>query len=288
MASRRTRRRGFIFVPTLLFLVYIAISPTLCFSEEMAIIPMQYRTAVEVLPMVNGMLSPKGRAVADPRTNTLLIEDDAETVKKIKDAVSGLDQLGKQSRIRVKFIEEGTSESSRVEGEARASKPGWAITTDPRKRTDGVDVRLQDRSRGREGISEYFVNVVSGSPAYIMVGKDILYSQRWIDLTRRHARVVETVGIQRIETGFEVLPVMLKDHADIEVTPRISHEAHSGAGGGVIRFSELATRVYAPLNQWVSIGGADQSSSEVMREILGRGRSSQVSSLSILLMVEAQ
>jgi hypothetical protein len=121
-----------------------------------------------------------------------------------------------------------------------------------------------------------------------MVGKDVLYNQRWVDLSRRYARVVETVTIQRIETGFEVLPVLLKDHADIEIIPRISHEASSKAGRNVIRFSELSTHVYAPLNEWVSIGGAEQSSNEVMREILGRGSSSQASHLSVLLLVEEQ
>jgi type II secretory pathway component GspD/PulD (secretin) len=263
----------------------VALSPCVA---EVWVYPMQYRPASEALPSIQTMLSREGRAVADPRTNSLLIDDDERSIERIKQFLASFDQLGKQARIRVKFIEGGTSESSRVEADARASGSGWAVTTDPRKKTDGVDVRLQDRSRSRQGSSEFFLNAVSGSPAYIMVGKDILYNQRWIDLSRRYARVVETVAVQRVETGFEVLPVILKDHVDVEITPRISHETPSKAGRNVIRFSELSTHVYAPLNQWVSIGGAEQSSNEVMREILGRGSSSQASNLSVLLMVEAQ
>ena len=257
-------------------------------AAEIWVYPMQYRPASEALPSIQTMLSKDGRAVADPRTNSLLIDDEERSIERIKQFLASFDQLGKQARIRVKFIEGGTSESSRVDMDARASGSGWAVTTDPRKKTDGLDVRLLDRSRSRQGSSEFFLNAVSGSPAYIMVGKDVLYTQRWVDLSRRYARVVETVAIQRVETGFEVLPVLLKDHADIEITPRISHETPSKAGRNVIRFSELSTHVYAPLNQWVSIGGADQSSNEVMREILGRGNSSQATGLSILLMVEAQ
>ena len=256
-------------------------------SAEIWVYPMQYRPASDALPSIQTMLSKDGRAVADPRTNSLLIDDDEGSIERIKQFLASFDQLGRQVLIRVRFIEGGTSESSRVEAEARASGSGWAVTTDPRKKTDGVDMRLQERSRSRQGSTEFFLNAVSGSPAYIMVGRDVLYSQRWVDLSRRYARVVETVAIQRIETGFEVLPVLLKDHADIEIIPRISHDASSKAGRNVIRFSELSTRVYAPLNQWVSIGGAEQSSNEVIREILGRGSSSQSSNLSILLMVEA-
>lgn len=56
----------------------------------------------------------------------------------------------------------------------------------------------------------------------------------------------------------------------------------------MIRFSELSTHVDAPLNQWVNIDGAVQSRDEVMREILGRGSSTQASILSILLLVEGE
>ena len=273
---------------TVLLTILLAFVISSSCNAEVWVYPMQYRPASEALPSIQAMLSREGRAVADARTNSLLIDDDEGSIERIKQFLASFDQLGKQARIRVKFIEGGTSESSRVEAEARASGSGWAVTTDPRKKTDGVDVRLQDRGRSRQGTTEFFLNAVSGSPAYIMVGKDILYNQRWIDLSRRYGRVVETVAVQRVETGFEVLPVILKDHVDIEITPRISHETPSNAGRNVIRFSELSTHVYAPLNQWVSIGGAEQSSNEVMREILGRGSSSQSSNLSILLMVEGQ
>jgi hypothetical protein len=261
--------------------------PCLC-RAEMLVYPMQYRTASEVLPSVQTMLSKDGRAVADPRTNALLIDDDHEAITKIREFLASFDQLGKQVRIRVQFLETGSDDSGAVAADVRASGPGWAVTTDPKKKNDSLDVRLQGRSRINQGSSEFFLKVASGSPAYIMVGKDILYNARWIDLTRRYSRVVETVGIQRIETGFEVLPVILKDHADVEITPRISHEGTPGTDGRIIRFTEMTTHVYAPFRQWVTIGGADQAANEVIREILAAGSRRQGSSISIRLMVEAQ
>jgi hypothetical protein len=42
------------------------------------------------------------------------------------------------------------------------------------------------------------------------------------------------------------------------------------------------------LGQWVVIGGADQSGSEVVRAILEAGRRKQASALSIQLMVEGR
>jgi hypothetical protein len=90
------------------------------------------------------------------------------------------------------------------------------------------------------------------------------------------------VTVQRIETGFEVMPVILKDHADIEIIPRISH---GGATSRVIRFTEASTRLVAPIGQWVTIGGASQQSNEVIRAVLeaGRGEKSSVTSISLLV-----
>ena len=269
-----------------LFFTLICVSflwPASSFAAT-AMIPMQYRTAAEALPMVQQLLSPEGRAVADGRTNALLVVDSEETIQRVREFLEGFDKLGKQARIRVRFDESGARERTSVEGRARASGEDWSVSAGKPMRKDGVDIRLEDRSRMQQGSSEFFVTVVSGSPAYIMVGQDILYSQRWVDLTRRYARITESVTIQRIETGFEVKPVILKDHADVEITPRISHR---GRGSRVIHFTEASTRLVAPMGQWVTIGGASQQSNEVIRAVLEAGRGERSSVTSISLLVEA-
>jgi type II secretory pathway component GspD/PulD (secretin) len=251
-------------------------------AAETLVYPMQYRTAAEAVPMVQSLLSPGGRAVADARTNALLVVDDEETIQRVREFLQGFDKLGKQAKIRVRFEESGARERTSVEGRARASGEDWTVSAGKPMRKDGVEVRLQDRSRTQQGSSEFFLMVVSGSAGYIMVGQDILYTQRWIDLTRRFARVTESLAIQRIETGFEVMPTLLKDHADVEIIPRISHGA---PGSRVVRFTEASTRLVAPIGQWVTIGGASQQSNEVIRAVLeaGRGERSSVTLISLLV-----
>jgi type II secretory pathway component GspD/PulD (secretin) len=136
----------------------------------------------------------------------------------------------------------------------------------------------------RGGSSEYFINALSGSWAYIRVGQDIPYTARWSDLCRRYGR---PVVFQRIETGFDVKPVIREGMADVEIVPRISETGSGGRPGGV-QFAEASTRVQVPLGQWVTIGGSDQSANEVLRAILEAGSSRQSSALSIQLFVEAR
>jgi type II secretory pathway component GspD/PulD (secretin) len=290
MIGRTEKRRGlpgtrnpFFFISVGLA-VFLSAALSSRVSAETMVYPMQYRTAAEALPMVQPLLSPEGRAVADARTNALLVVDDEETIQRVREFLQGFDKLGKQVRIRVRFDESGARERTSVEGRARASGEDWSVSAGRPTRKDGVEVRVQDRSRTQQGSSEFFVTVVSGSAAYIMVGQDILYTQRWVELTRRYARITESVTIQRIETGFEVMPVILKDHVDIEITPRITH---GGPGLRVIHFTEASTRLMAPIGQWVTMGGASQQSNEVIKAVLEAGRGERSSVTAVSLLVEA-
>lgn len=251
---------------------------------EMAVIPMKYGTANDVLPMVRDLLSEEGRATADARTNALLIIDTPESIERIRSFLESYDRPVAQAKVRVRFQELGSSEDLSVSADARASGEHWTVTTGGKKR-DGVEVRLGQRDRRRKGDSEFFIHVSSGSWAYIMVGEDVLYNGRWMDLCRRYGTIWGAPVVQRIETGFEVRAILLQDVAQLEIMPRISRREPE-AKGRVIRFSSAATSVAVPYNQWVTIGGTGSSGHEVMREILGRGRTREVSSLAMSLMVE--
>jgi len=249
------------------------------------VISLNYRSAPEVLPLVRSMLSPEGRISADERTNSLIIVDDEEAIARVKQSLAVIDAPVRQATVRVRFQESGRREERSVSGGGQVSGDDWSVSSGRRPGTrDGVDVRAQDRSVSRSGSSEYFINALSGSWAYIRVGQDIPYTARWADLCRRYGR---TVVYQRIETGFDVKPVIRANMADVEIVPRISETGAGGRTGGV-RFAEASTQVQVPLGQWVTIGGSDQSGNEVLNAILEAGSSRQSSALSIQLFVEAR
>jgi hypothetical protein len=249
------------------------------------VISLRYRNASEVLPLAKSMLSPEGKISADDRTNSLIIVDSEETVARVKQALAAIDTPVRQATVRVRFQESAAREERSVSGGGRVSGDNWSVSAGRgRRRGDGLDVQVQDRSINRSGGSEYFINVLSGSWAYIRIGQDVPYSAYWVDLCRRHGR---TVVYRRIETGFDVKPVVRETLAEVEIVPRISEMGSSGSSG-VERFAEAVTRFHVPLGQWVTIGGSDQSTSEVVRAILEAGSIRQSSVLSIQFMVEAR
>jgi len=231
--------------------------------------------------MVKGMLSSQGKISADVRTNSLIIVDDDESLRKIRTFLENYDKPIQQVRIRVRFGETNSSGERSVSAGGSVSGKGWRVSTGRRKR-DGVNIRVRDREDHRQGVSEYFINVASGSPAYIVTGKDIPYREIWIDLSRRYASVRETVFYERIETCMEVTPTIAGSHATLEITPRISR----GGSDDVIRFARASTSLVVPLGRWIDIGGTNDSRHEVMSAIFGGRSRDRESSLSISLMVE--
>ena len=280
--GHKKRDRHFWMTALIFMFVFAIASPA---ASEVAVIEVGYRDVVEMLPLVETLIAPGGKVSADQRTNSLVIVADAESIARVRDFLAGMDKPVPQALVRVRFQNDrsGTDRSLKTSG--RISGDDWSVGT-PGARRDGVHVRVQNRRISGDGSSEAMLRIMSGSRGYIRVGEDIPYTTRWVDLAHRYGRVVETTYFQRVDTGFDVRPIIQGDHADIEITPRIS-EAGGRSSGGVIRFTEAATRISVPLGQWVTISGNDDKSNEAVRAILSYGSSSQRRSQSMSLFVSS-
>jgi type II secretory pathway component GspD/PulD (secretin) len=251
-------------------------------AAEVAVIKVNYRSAAEILPQVQDLLSPEGKASVDTRTNSLIVVDTKESLTKIQAFVASMDQPAEQVKVRFRFQEQGVSTNRGVGASGTASGRYGSVTVGGDRR-EGVHVRAQDRVVNRRGNTESFISVMSGSSAYLWVGKDVPFTERWVYFTHRYAHIVETVNFQRVETGFEVLPIVAGNTVQIQIIPRISSLEQ---GGRIVRFTEAATTLSVPKGQWVTFGGTSAQSNEVIRDILSYGSSTTNSSLSLSLMVE--
>lgn len=264
-------------------LIFSHIVPQNTCLAELAVIKVNFRDASEVLPMVETMLSPEGRATVDTRTNSILISDNSESLNKIRELLAHIDKPVEQVTIRFRFQEEGVSKERDISASGTVSGDKWSVTIG-KDRREGIHLRAQDKKANLAQKSESFVTVLSGSAAYIGVGEEIPYTERWVYLCQRYAHLVVTVEFKRIETGMEVRPIVAGDHVHVEVIPRISYEEPGDKK--VIRFSEAATRLFIPRGQWITIGGHGKKSNEVIREILSGRSAEDRTAISLSLMVE--
>lgn len=267
----------------LFFLMFLFASPHGCYAES-AVIPIQHRWASETLPIINHFLSPTGVATMDERTNSLIIVDTADTIKKIKDFLQQFDQPVKRVRIRLKFNEDQSSQEKGLSVTGGVSDGQWGISVGE-KNKEGVDVRISDSKGFGRQANEYIVHTTSGSTAFILTGKEIPYRESWRRYCQGSAVCPDSISFQKADSGMEVKTIIVGDRANVEITPRLSNFEPDGQRG-VVRYSAAATQLTVPLGQWVTIGGTDKNSSGAFREIIGGGSGSQQSSFSMELMVE--
>ncbi|OGP52733.1 MAG: hypothetical protein A2Y65_07440 [Deltaproteobacteria bacterium RBG_13_52_11] len=251
-------------------------------AAEVAVIKVNYRSAADILPLVEALLSPGGKASVDTRTNSLIVVDTGESLAKIQTFVAGMDRPAEQVRVRFRFQETGLSTDRGISTSARISGEHGSVATGGAEE-EGVHVRARDSVVNRRGTTESFISVMSGSSAYLWVGRDIPFTERWVYLTHTYAHVVETVNFQRVETGFEVRPIVIGNTVQIQIVPRISSFDREEQ---VVRLTEASTTVTVLKGQWVTIAGTSAQSNEAIRDILSYGSSTTNSSLSMSLMVE--
>ncbi|MFC1825452.1 secretin N-terminal domain-containing protein [Thermodesulfobacteriota bacterium] len=268
---------------TLLIFILSIFTFTHISQAEVEIFKIQFRLAPEVVPMIEPLLSPEGRVSVDRRTNSILVSDSPEAIEKIRSFLTGMDKPVEQVTVRFKFREENQSDSRELSASGRVSGDDWSISVGKRPK-DGVSVHARDESRDRSRGFESFIKVVSGSPGYIFVGKDIPFTERWANLCRRYARYGERIVFQRVGTGMEVFPVISGNLVHLDITPIISEEVKGRRG--VVRFVDASTKLSVPKGKWVTIGGSSGKTNEVIREILSYGSSSGRSDMTFSLMVE--
>ncbi len=261
----------------------MAVVPGVCRAETV-VIPVHYRSAAEVLPIVKGILSPAGRVTFADSVHALVVTDTAASIQQVRAFLETFDKAPQQVRIRLKFQEKTASQDRAVAGRGKVSGQRWSASTGG-KTEDGIEIRADDHRSSEQRTSEHLLVTTSGSPAYLFTGIEVPYKQRWIDFCRQYASCPDTVEFRRIETGMEILPVIVGQRANIEITPRIS-QVETGDPQGVIRFTRSSTRLSVPLGQWVEIGGTQQAGNEVLSAIIGSGSGKEHSSLSMLIMVE--
>ncbi len=257
----------------------------LSLARDVAVIRINHRDAHSLLSLVEGVLSDGGAVSVDERTNALVILDNEANIRKIRLLVEKYDFPVAQAKITVRFKRSGTMSGRNTEIYGAVSGNDWQIGTGSRQRRNGVGIRHSQITGRQQGDSEYFINVSSGSRAYIKTGQDIPCTERWIRLYHRYGSVSQTTVFKKIETGMEVKPVITGNRVHIEITPRISHLEQSGQRK-IVHFATASTRLTVPLGQWISIGGSQTANNEIMNAILTREIHNRNTHLTISMKVE--
>lgn len=250
------------------FLVWAVWGQLATAQETVEQIRLRNRHVSEILPAARPLVSPNGFISADQRSNSLIVVDNPAAIARIRKLVHKLDQAVPRLKIIVRYENANAAEEREARAAAAVETDRTRVAIgDDRGKEEGLDAEISEGRRQGQRQSEYMIRVRSGSTAYIEAGYDVPQRERWQDLSRRYGHIPERVVFRRVASGYDIRPVLLDDQVRIEILPRISYFDDRGRNQK-IHFTQAATTIFAPLGEWVDIGGVMGGKREVNRQIL--------------------
>ena len=253
------------------------------------VIPLKYRTAEDVIPILQPMLAREG-SMSGLR-GQLVIRTTPANLEELRRILSSVDvaprrllitvaqDLGSDSRRRGAEI----SGSLRTDDQPHLSIPGTGVA--PR---DSVQARVFD-NRSTENLRVLqSVQTLDGRSAYVQTGQSAPMPERRIVRSVVNGRVVEqvidTTDYRSTETGFYVTPRVSGERVTLEISSR--REAPVARQPGAVDVQRAATTISGRLGEWLQVAAVSQERSVDRDVLLGRASGSRTESRSVLLKVE--
>ena len=232
---------------------------------ELEVITLKYRTAQEVLPIVQPFVNQRGGTVSGMR-NQLIVRTTPANLAEIKQILASIDSAPRRLMVTVKqdtgqLASQGAAEisGSAAAGRARVVVPGSqdtrGLTVERTQGNNALRARvLSNESRGNENNVQQ-LQVLEGNEAFIRVGQSVPVPQQTVVTTSQGTQVVETVQFRDINSGFYVKPRVSGDQVTLEVSP----QRETAGAGGSVNTQRASSVVSGRLGEWIELGGIVQN-----------------------------
>lgn len=200
------------------------------------VIPLQYRTADDLLPTLQSVLGADGKI--NVYGNQLIINAEPAKITEIKNLLAQLDTQPRRLLITLatRAGSSGVSQDYGVAGNGRSPQ-----------------VRIIENSTEQKGDGAQRVQVTEGYPAFIRFGEDMPVTTYQ---TSPYGQSYAQTDYRRLERGFQVIARLSGNLVHLDITSVDDRAAAMRAG--TVQTQSAATRISGPLGQWLDLGGFRQ------------------------------
>ncbi len=278
---------------TLLFVTGAAGSQT----TVLEVIPLRYRTAQEVIPIIQPMLSREGSVSG--LQGQLIVRTTPANLEEVKRILASVDTAPRQLLITVRQDADIDRSRSRAEVSGSVGGEHGRVTIPGNRDPRGGNVVIRegdDRLRvhvaeGRGVESDrntQSVRVLEGREAFVGTGQSVPVRERQVRRVLVNGQwmeqVVDSTQYRDVTTGFYVLPRIAGDRVMLDVSPQRESLSRQNPGG--VNVQSVVTTVSGRLGEWMEIGGVSQDSSGQQTVLLGRSTTAVRDSRRVLVKVE--
>jgi hypothetical protein len=222
--------------------------PAATSDEAVEILSLRYRTADEVLPVLEPLV--EGRGAITGSGTQIFVRASAARIAEVKRALTALDTRPRDLWISVR-------QASHRE----------------RSRTFGGSTSRDSAVQG--------VRTLDGRPAEITIGRDVAVHERGAIVTLGGLAIVDDVWFETLGTGFSVIPRLVGERFSIDIVTR-----HAPGGERARTEHELRTSVQGELGTWIEIGHVLEEHAQKRSGLLLERRSESRGTHSVEVKVE--
>lgn len=266
-------------------------------NTVLEVIPLRYRMAQEVIPIIQPMLVREGSVSGFQ--GQLVVRTTPTNLEEIKRILASLDTAPRQLLITVRQdAEAGRSRSTaEVSGNVggdhgRVTVPG---SQDPRggnvvlrEGDDRVRLQVLEGTGSQSDRNTQSLRVMEGREAFVRIGQSVPVRERQVQRSVVGGRVVEQVvestQYRDATTGFYVLPRVSGDRVTLDISTQ--RESLSRPVQGGVNVQSMVTTVSGRLGEWMEIGGIGQDASGQQSVLLGRTTTATRDRRRVLIKVE--
>ena len=244
---------------------------------ELEVITLKYRTAQDVLPVVQPFVNQAGGTVTGTQ-NRLIVRTTRANLAEVRQILAGIDTLPRRLLVTVKQNAglSAIQRSAELSGNAAVGNAQIVVAPTGRnsrglvveRQQSGNSVRAQvqgSESRGNENSMQQ-LQVLEGGEAFIQVGQSVPVPQSTIIQTPQGAQVVQSTQYRDVASGFYVKPRVSGEQVTLEVSP----QRESLGPDGSVGTQRVVTTVSGRLGEWIELGGIDQSRAQQNSGIASR------------------
>jgi hypothetical protein len=234
-------------------LLALSLGLSLPLQAATELIQLNYRTAEDVLPVVQAALDGQGKV--STYGNQLVINASAEKIQEVRDLLQQLDTAPRRLLISVDTNESSFQDRDgyRVDGSVSA---GDAEVIAGRGEVHGRDqVRVIRRSTDSRSGGTQQVQATEGYPALIQVGQSVPLTNTSVG---PYGQVYQNTQYRNVTQGFYVTASLTGDVVHVSISS--NNDRVNRHQPGVIDVQSTDTRVSGRLGEWIPLGGVSQSS----------------------------
>ena len=294
---KRSARRAVLVRAALALVLALGAMPARA-EAALEVIPLHYRTAEEVIPVLRPMLAPEG--TLSGFKGQLIVRTTPENLAEIKRILASLDSAPRQLLITVRQDADLDRQRSTAGVSGSVGGENARVTVPPasRERYGGSVVLREGDNRIQAHVLEsgsagtdrntQTLRVMEGREAFIRTGQSVPVRGRQVTRTVVGGQVVEqvvdTTQYRDVTTGFYVRARVSGDRVVLEVSPQRETLSQDIRGG--VNVQRVVTTVSGRLGEWMELGGVGQTATAEQSVLLGRASSATRDDRRVLIKVE--